>query len=64
MSKNSMALWIRYTKVCYLFFFNSNNTLNYVSKEEYEIKGIPDFIYLSGVHFSVTNFFIFIAKDS
>lgn len=52
MSKNSMALWIRYAKFCSFFF----KTLDYVSREEYEIKGIPDF-YLSGVHFSVTNFF-------
>ena len=43
------------------FFFK---TLDYVSREEYEIKGIPDFVYLFGVRFSVTNFFIFIPKDS
>ena len=42
LSNNSMALRIRYEKILYCFFFFK--TLDYVSKEKYEIKGISDFI--------------------
>ena len=42
LSNNSMALRIRYEKILYCVFFFK--TLDYVSKEKYEIKGISDFI--------------------
>lgn len=61
LSNNSMALRIRYEKILYCFFFK---TLDYVSKEKYEIKGISDFILSIGGPFQRHKLFVFTPEGS
>lgn len=56
-----MALRIRYEKILYCFFFK---TLDYVSKEKYEIKGISDFILSIGGPFQRHKLFVFTPEGS
>lgn len=62
LSNNSMALRIRYEKILYCFFFFK--TLDYVSKEKYEIKGISDFILSIGGPFQRHKLFVFTSEGS
>ncbi len=57
-----MALRIRYEKILYCFFFFK--TLDYVSKEKYEIKGISDFILSIGGPFQRHKLFVFTPEGS